>query len=199
MPEDNKVSNRQILEDLFKNNQIDIRQGDLFQTPLNPLPPEFDFDRIEGMMLGLAIGDALGVTSEGMIPSSRRERFGEVRDYIPNRYVTEARGFPSDDTQLAFWTLEQMIHDKGFNPDRVASRFCQERIFGIGVTVKGFIRNYKSGISWYQAGPKSAGNGALMRIAPMVIPHLRSGGMELWVDTALSAMITHNDSASISA
>ena len=38
-----------------------------------------------------------------------------------------------------------------------------------------------------------------MRIAPMVIPHLRSGGTELWVDTALSAMITHNDSASISA
>ena len=37
-----------------------------------------------------------------------------------------------------------------------------------------------------------------MRIAPMVIPHLRSGTPDLWVDTALSAMITHNDSASIS-
>ena len=199
MHEDNKGSNQQVLENIFKNNQIDIQQGDLFQTPVDPFPTEFDFDRIEGMMLGLAIGDALGVTSEGMIPSSRRERFGEVRDYIPNRYVTEARGFPSDDTQLAFWTLEQMIQDKSFDPDRVASRFCQGRIFGIGATVKGFIRNYKAGLPWYKAGPRSAGNGALMRIAPIVIPHLRSGGTELWVDTALLAMITHNDSASISA
>jgi ADP-ribosyl-[dinitrogen reductase] hydrolase len=111
------------LENLFKKNRIDIRQGDLFQTPVNPLPPEFDFDRIEGMMLGLAIGDALGVTSEGMLPSKRRERYGEIREYIPNRYVNEAKGFPSDDTQLAFWTLEQMVQDKGFEPDRVASRF----------------------------------------------------------------------------
>ena len=92
-----------------------------------------------------------------------------------------------------------MIQDKGFDPERVASRFCRGRIFGIGATVKGFIRNYKAGQPWYKAGPRSAGNGALMRIAPMVIPHLRSGGTELWADTALSAMITHNDSASISA
>ena len=38
-----------------------------------------------------------------------------------------------------------------------------------------------------------------MRIAPMLIPYLRSGTSDLWVDTALPAMITHNDSASISA
>jgi ADP-ribosyl-[dinitrogen reductase] hydrolase len=199
MPEDNMASNRQKLEELFKTNQMDIRLGDLFQTPVHPFPPEFDFDRVEGMMLGLSIGDALGVTSEGMLPSKRRKRYGEIRDYIPNRYVNEARGFPSDDTQLAFWTLEQMILDKGFDPDRVASRFCRERIFGIGSAVKEFIQNYKSGIPWYKAGPGSAGNGALMRIAPMVIPHLRNGGTSLWTDTALSAMITHNDSASISA
>ena len=144
-PDNHIISNQQTLDDLFENNQIDIRQGDLFQTPVNPLPAEFNFDRIEGMMLGLAIGDALGITSEGMIPSQRRERYGEVRDYIPNRHVNEARGFPSDDTQLAFWTLEQMIQDKGFDPDRVASRFCRGRIFGIGATVKEFIRNYKAG------------------------------------------------------
>jgi len=59
------------------------------------------------------------------------------------------------------------------------------------------INNYKSGSPWHESGPKSAGNGALMRIAPMVIPHLKSATSALWVDTALSAMITHNDSGSI--
>jgi ADP-ribosylglycohydrolase len=38
-----------------------------------------------------------------------------------------------------------------------------------------------------------------MRIAPMVIPHLRSPSADLWADTALCAMLTHNDSASIAA
>ena len=33
----------------------------------------------------------------------------------------------------------------------------------------------------------------------MVIPYLRKPSSELWVDTALSAMITHNDSSSIAA
>jgi ADP-ribosylglycohydrolase len=33
----------------------------------------------------------------------------------------------------------------------------------------------------------------------MVIPHLKTGTSELWVDTTLSAMITHNDSGSIAA
>jgi ADP-ribosylglycohydrolase len=38
-----------------------------------------------------------------------------------------------------------------------------------------------------------------MRIAPMLVPHLQEPSPELWVDTALSASITHNDSASIAA
>src|SRR3990167_73859 len=110
-----------------------------------------------------------------MLPEQRSSIYGEIRDYIPNRYVNESIGFPSDDTQLAFWTLEQVIADTGFNPERTAARFCRGKIFGIGSTVKRFIRNYKSGIPWHKCGPKSAGNGALMRIVPIVIPHLKSG------------------------
>jgi ADP-ribosylglycohydrolase len=49
----------------------------------------------------------------------------------------------------------------------------------------------------YKCGVKSAGNGALMRIAPMLIPHIETGGAGIWIDTALSAMLTHNDSGSI--
>lgn len=198
--------NRQTLEYLLETRQIDLAHGSIFDVLPGPMAEDgdrsdcLDFDRVEGMMLGLAIGDALGVTTEGWLPQKRIATYGEIRDYIPNRYVNEPIGFPSDDTQLAFWTLEQMLADQGFNPDHVAARFCRGRIFGIGSSVKSFISNYKSGtIPWYQCGTKSAGNGTLMRIAPMVIPHLKSGTSNLWVDTALSAMITHNDSGSIAA
>ena len=161
------------------------------------MPPGFDFGRVEGMLLGLAIGDALGNTSEGMLPSQRAAYHGEIRDYLPNRYAAGRRvGLPSDDSQLAFWTLEQLIADRGFDPENLAVRFSQGQIFGIGQSVREFLANYKSGLAWYASGPESAGNGALMRIAPMLIPHLRTGTAGLWADVALSSMITHNDSAS---
>ncbi len=192
--------NKQTLEGFFQTHHIDVRRGPLFDTSPGPVPDDLDFDRVEGMMLGLAIGDALGNTTEGQFPQHRHAARGEIRDYLPNRFADwRPVGVPSDDTQLAFWTLEQMIADRGFNPGHVAARFCQDQIFGIGGTVKQFIANHEAGLPWHQCGPKSAGNGALMRIAPMVIPHLRTGTSDLWVDTALSAMITHNDSASISA
>jgi ADP-ribosylglycohydrolase len=190
-------TNQEFLEHLFKSGQIDIRRGPIFDAAPGPIPTSLDFDRVEGMMLGLAIGDALGVTTEGMLPSHRSSVHGELRNYIPNRYVNAPIGFPSDDTQLAFWTMEQMLADGGFDPERVAAKFCRDRIFGIGSTVKEFRRNYKSGMPWYKCGAKSAGNGALMRIAPMLVPHLKSGTADLWADTALSAMMTHNDSVSI--
>jgi ADP-ribosylglycohydrolase len=193
-------TNRQILAHLFETHQIDLRRGQIFDTSPYPMPGDLDFGRVEGMMLGLATGDALGNTTESQLPQARRAAHGEIRDYLPNRHANyQPAGLPSDDTQLAFWTLEQMIADRGFDPEHVAARFCRDRIYGIGSAVRQFIVNHKAGVPWYRCGTKSAGNGALMRIAPMVIPHLRSGTPDLWVDTALSAMITHNDSASIAA
>ena len=39
---------------------------------------------------------------------------------------------PSDDTQMAFWTLEQLLEDGGYVPEHVARCFATRRIFGIG-------------------------------------------------------------------
>ncbi len=193
------MTNAQILNELFANEKINIKRGAIFDKPSQRAIILIDFDRIEGMMLGLAVGDSLGNSSEGMTPADRNERFGEIRDYLPNAYAdNRSVGLPSDDTQLAFWTLEQIIADGGkFIPENVASRFCREKIFGIGRTVREFTYNIWTGKPWHESGPKSAGNGALMRIAPILIPHLKTVDENLWADTALCAMITHNDSASI--
>lgn len=191
-------TNREMLDRLFKEGKIDIAKGALFDKEPEPFPGGVDFDCIDGMMLALAIGDSLGATTEGKLPKVRRDRYGEIGDYLKNRHASDSRGYPTDDTQLSFWTLEQLNIDKGFVPENVAECLYQNTIYGIGGSVKEFIANHKEKkLPWYEAGPKSAGNGALMRIAPMLIPHLKFPGTELWVDTALSAMITHNDSASI--
>jgi ADP-ribosylglycohydrolase len=186
------------LSQLLEDGSIDIRSSALFDSPPSPLPADTSISRVEGMLLGLAIGDALGATSEGLVPEIRREVHGEIIDYLPNRTTQEKKGYPTDDTQLAFWTLEQMLEDDGFDPDRLAAKFCSGQIYGIGATVMEFVEAHRGGrLPWWRCGPRSAGNGALMRIAPMLVPHLRRPSPDLWVDTALSAAITHNDSASI--
>ncbi len=194
------MNNSELLDDLFRRRAVRVERGHLFDINTNPKTTGFDFDKIEGMLLGLAVGDSLGVTTEGMLPSERHDAYGVIRDYIPNRYVDKAVGFPSDDTQLSFWTLEQMIEDKNFVPENIARKFSNSgRIFGLGATVREFLRNLKiKNMPWYECGPKSAGNGALMRISPVLIPHLKKGGTDIWVDTVLSAMMTHNDRAAIS-
>ena len=158
-----------------------------------------EWDRVEGMMLGLAIGDSLGNTTESMLPHERRARYGEVRDYLEHRGAGAA-AVPSDDTQLAFWTLEQLIRDKTVVPDHLAARFASKKIFGIGSAVKGSLQAWKAGKRpWYECSSRSAGNGALMRIAPVLIPHLSHPSRELWADTALAAAVTHNDATSTAA
>ncbi len=200
-PNNQNSDNSATLRQLLESGGIDVLPSTLFDSPPSPLSSPISFDRFKAMMLGLAIGDSLGNTSEGMLPGARRKKFGEVKDYLPARHSFSETllGYPSDDTQLAFWTLEHLIDDGQLVMDSLAAHFARDRIFGIGGTVKRFLYNYHSGMPWQQWGVRSAGNGALMRIAPMIYPHLKSGSSDLWADTALAAMLTHNDRSSISA
>ena len=188
-----------VLRELVRSGRVPVTEA-IFSIPV-PAAAFRPWDHVEGMLLGLAIGDALGNTTEGMLPSQRRERHEEVRDYLPNRHAGgRPVGVPSDDTQLAFWTLEKLIEDGCLVPQHVAERLATDQIFGIGSTVREFRCRFKDEhLPWDEAGVQSAGNGALMRIAPMLIPHLRQPTGRLWADAALATMITHNDAAAIAA
>lgn len=198
---DPSLSRRRMLEQMFEHKLIALERDPLFDTAPQPLPASVGWGRVEGMLLDLAIGDSLGNTTEGQLPHVRRGHRGEVRDFLPNRYADHRPvGVPSDDTQLAFWTLEQLLTDGRLVPDHLAQAFGSRQIYGIGGTVAEFLAvTMDRNVPWFQAGVASAGNGALMRIAPLLLPHLRTPSRELWADTALVAMITHNDRASTSA
>jgi ADP-ribosyl-[dinitrogen reductase] hydrolase len=189
--------NQEELAALLAAGRIRMSGGELLHSDPPPLAERFDFSRVTGMMLGLAVGDALGNTSEGMTPKRRGARFGEVRDYLPHPRFKDTRGYPSDDSQLAFWTLERLLQDRAFIPEKVLDAFAGRQIFGIGCTVRQALANRRAGRDWRDCGVRSAGNGALMRIAPILIPHLRHPSPTLWADAAICAMLTHNDSAAI--
>ena len=192
------INNTMLLQELFSRNQIALENAPFLKTSPAPLPEGWDFECVEGMLLGLAIGDALGFTTEALLPHERHKRYGEIRDYLPNRYANNQEfGTPSDDTQMAFWMLENALSDGGLVPDHLANEYTKHELYGIGSTVRDFIRAYKKyGVPWDQAGQPSAGNGVVMRIAPVLIPHLRQPSPALWADAVIAGMITHNDRAS---
>ncbi|MBA3919123.1 MAG: ADP-ribosylglycohydrolase [Gemmatimonas sp.] len=164
---------------------------------LPPAPPVDSpdlADRVRGMLLGVAIGDALGNRTESMNPAERESEFGRITGYLPSKFANgRPAGTPSDDTQLTFRALEQLLDDGALDPDELAFRIANERIFGIGRATRDFCNALRTGAPWWEATQQSAGNGALMRIAPTVLPYLKDGGTQLWYDTVLSTAVTHND------
>lgn len=166
--------------------------------PAPPIDAPDLADRVRGMLLGVAIGDALGNRTESMNPAERAAKYGRIEGYLPSRYANGApAGTPSDDTQLTARAIEQLLADGALDPDELAFRIANDRIFGIGRATRDFCNALRSGAPWYEATQLSAGNGALMRIAPTVLPHLLRGGTQLWTDTALSTAVTHNDPMAI--
>ncbi|WP_156786058.1 ADP-ribosylglycohydrolase family protein [Archaeoglobus veneficus] len=196
----NELPNSEKMKFLFSEGIIRAKNAPfLYSTP--EVTKNIDWDKIKGMLLGVAIGDSLGYPVEGIPPNYKLKRYGEITDYIPTkRSDWKPIGVPTDDTQLTFWTVEVLLENNGYlNVKELADRFVKERIFGIGSTIKGFIRNYKDERKpWYLSGVHSAGNGALMRISPVLIPHVKKPSNELWADTLLSTLLTHNDPLAIS-
>src|SRR5437588_5399928 len=127
-------------------------------------------DRVRGMLMGLAIGDSLGNTTEGQLPRHRRESHGEIRDYLPNWHAdNRAVGVPSDDTQLAFWTLEHLIDKGHIEPAELAHIFASRQIFQKGPGTRRFVNAINSGKNWLDAAQHTAGNGALARAPATVV------------------------------
>jgi len=192
------IDNNGIFKKLLDDGNLRLHESPLLHCAVEPLPAKFSFDKIEGMLLGVAIGDSLGAPTEGLESRDRQLKHGTVRHYIPCiQSGGRPIGVPTDDTQLTFWTLEQLILDDGLIPDNLAGSFCKHRITGLGSTVREFIRNYKDrGKAWYVCGTDSLGNGALMRISPLLLPYLANPNASLYADTALDGMMTHNSYAS---
>lgn len=166
---------------------------------IGPLPA----NRVKGILLGVAIGDALGNTSESMRSSDRWASYGEIRDYLPNPHAQGARiGLPSDDTQLTVWTLESLLEIGEPDLDELASSYRQHRIFGIGRTMRSFFtaldQQQGNGEAW-DARQHSAGNGALMRVPGAFLPHAWTVDAGTLDTVALSSALTHDHASSTAA
>lgn len=128
-------------------------------------------------MLGLAVGDALGVPVEFRSREVlKRNPVTGMRAYGTHN---QPAGSWSDDTTMALCTLESLT--KGVDYDDMMDRFCRwvdegymtphGKLFDIGRTTLHALRMFSSGVPALQCGGtdvRDNGNGSLMRILPAV-------------------------------
>jgi ADP-ribosylglycohydrolase len=132
-------------------------------------------DRYRGSLLGLAVGDALGTTLEFQAPGT----FDPIDDIKGGGPFGLKRGEWTDDTSMALCLAESLVQSKGFDALDQMRRYCRwmnegymssnGSCFDIGATVGAALRSFeRSGdpISG-STNANSAGNGSLMRLAPV--------------------------------
>jgi ADP-ribosyl-[dinitrogen reductase] hydrolase len=157
-------------------------------------------DRYRGALLGLAVGNALGLPVESWPGSEIRRRFPKgVRHIDP----TEVRLPWDDDLAQAVLLAEAILEHDTLRRDDLAARLMEwfeSNGRGMGGQTRAVISALRQGILpseaarfvWENDGGSPAGNGAVMRCAPVAL-RWRNDGAKLRVETEHSVRITHHD------
>ena len=161
---------------------------------------------IKNALLGLAVGDALGVPYE----FKKREYFEKNPVGDMNGYGTYnlPPGTWSDDSSMAFCLAEALTHD--FNLDDIAMNFqkwfysnywtARGEVFDIGISTRAAIDRLTRGFRPDLAGgfdENENGNGSLMRILPLLFYVKDISIIERFQLTRLVSSITHGHIRSI--
>ncbi|MGD9688009.1 MAG: ADP-ribosyl-[dinitrogen reductase] hydrolase [Desulfobacter sp.] len=152
--------------------------------------------RAKGAFVGLAIGDALGATTEFMTPQEIKLQYGVHKQIIGKGWLYLKAGQVTDDTQMSICIGRAIRDSQGWNLTAVADEFAnwvKGRPIDVGSTCARGIRNYIL-YQTLEAPPSrwSAGNGALMRMLPVALYTL---GNEESLDQYVveQAHLTHNN------
>src|SRR5215813_4145645 len=146
---------------------------------MNQLSSGTSEDRACGCLLGLAVGDAIGTTLE----FRSRDAYAPLTDMIGGGPFDLAPGEWTDDTSMALCLADSLINYGDLDETDLMQRFVRwwrngansanGYCFDIGFTTRAALSEFeRSGNP--RAGsenPNTAGNGSLMRLAPVAIRH----------------------------
>jgi ADP-ribosyl-[dinitrogen reductase] hydrolase len=134
-------------------------------------------DRALGALMGLAVGDALGTTLE----FEPRDNHPRITDLVGGGPFNLAPGNWTDDTSMALALADSLIAHGTLDEHDLMKRFvrwwrngdysCTGRCFDIGGTTSQALSRFEHGGDPIAGSshPHSAGNGSLMRLAPVVL------------------------------
>lgn len=138
--------------------------------------------RYRGCLLGLAIGDAVGTTLEFQAPGT----FQPLTDMVGGGPFGLKPGQWTDDTSMAMCLAESLLECGGFDPIDQLRRYVRwwreghwsstGRCFDIGNTTRAALREFEETGRPYcgSSSARSAGNGSIMRLAPVALYYARS-------------------------
>lgn len=136
-----------------------------------------DMDRARGALLGLAVGDALGTTLE----FTRRDSRPKHTEMTGGGPFQLAPGEWTDDTAMALALAASLIQCQGFDPHDLMTRFVAwwhkgdysstGTCFDIGIATRQALGRFGQSGSPFAGStdPDTAGNGSLMRLAPVAL------------------------------
>ncbi len=134
-------------------------------------------DRAIGAFIGLAVGDALGTTIE----FKARDTYPPITGMIGGGPFGLKPGEWTDDTSMALCLAGSLIANEGsIHPKDLAERFVRwwkqgensvtGRCFDIGNATRSALESFvRTGRPEGSADPYSAGNGGIMRLAPVAL------------------------------
>lgn len=155
-------------------------------------------NRYRGSLLGLAVGDAVGTTLEFM----PRGTFPRLTDMVGGGPFNLKPGQWTDDTSLALCLAESLVEQQGFVPVDQLQRYLMwwkngywsstGKCFDIGnTTIAGLSHFSKTGeVVAPTSEPRMAGNGSIMRLAPVPMA-FRLAGSQMHTRAEESSLTTH--------
>jgi ADP-ribosyl-[dinitrogen reductase] hydrolase len=163
-------------------------------------------DKIKGGIIGLLVGDALGVPYEfharESIPS-----FDEIEFEPPTEFRRAHAGVPigtySDDGAQALILLNTLLECGAFDAAHFAQGLVDwydrgfmavgNKVFDVGIQTAAAILELKNGVEPLLAGGAheySNGNGSLMRVLPLALWH-QGSDLDLVTDAFDQSAVTH--------
>ncbi|MBT3010196.1 MAG: ADP-ribosyl-[dinitrogen reductase] hydrolase [Candidatus Thiodiazotropha sp. (ex Lucina aurantia)] len=153
--------------------------------------------RAFGAYLGLAVGDALGATTEFLTPREIREKHGVHDRICGGGWLRLKPGQVTDDTEMSLALGQSIIESGKVEAKAVAEAFSQwmrGKPVDIGNTVRRGIVHYRnSGETSVPENKFDAGNGACMRSLPVAIAYWNAGWDKLFVASRTQSHITHHN------
>lgn len=129
--------------------------------------------RARAAFLGLAIGDALGATTEFMTPREINSRHGVHKNICGGGWLNLKSGHVTDDTEMSLAIAAAILSTGRWELTQVADNFVawmRGKPIDIGATVRKGIRTYMThGTLSMPLNDWDAGNGAAMRMAPVAL------------------------------
>lgn len=154
-------------------------------------------ERAIGAYLGLAVGDALGATTEFLTPREIQEKYGTHNTIRGGGWLKLRPGQVTDDTEMSLALGKSILDSQGVVADSVGQAFSdwmRSKPVDIGNTVRrGIVHFRTSGETCVAENEYDAGNGACMRSLPIALFYWNESREALINASRIQSHVTHNN------